>query len=360
MKTGNATFQERKDEDAYNEAERKVNSVLRAEGFVDLTKIDHVRPFGVEHMPERIGTGLDADFHQPVPDTNRPDGQISGLDDERTFEIVLTNGLVIRLQTFDKETRNEWMHRLADLIIYWKKRRAEDVNILKKTRQENLDLLRIDEEMEAFIGQYGKKWEVQNTMSSALIWNVCGISSCRTVTCGGNLYQKKTRHATFQKFYVVACHGKLLIFNNTIRKYTGEAIDAVHQEKRQEVSLRDAYVYSGIATESQLLYQNQTFDSNNPGRHALPRVYEDGWMSTDEDAMTCFVVWHGPKRTSIKSKDDDTKRARVKRVTALGSAGKSMVFKARSRQERDLWVMAIGVEIERLHTTDEIIVKAAK
>lgn len=80
-------------------------------------------------------------------------------------------------------------------------------------------------------------------------------------------------------------------------------------------------------------------------------------MATDEDAMTCFVVWHGPKRTSIKSQSDQGRRGRVKRVTALGSTGKSMVFKARSRQERDLWVMAIGVEIERLHTADEIQVK---
>ncbi|KAK6343304.1 hypothetical protein TWF730_010896 [Orbilia blumenaviensis] len=360
MRTGNATFQEHKDEDAYNEAERKVNSVLRAEGFVDLTKIDHVRPFGTENLPHRVPIGGDADFHESVPDSSHPDGQVKSLDIERTFEIVLTSGLIIRLQSFDLETRNEWMHRLADLIIYWKKRRGTDVAILKETRHENLDLLRIDEEMEAFIGQYGKKWEVQNTRSSPLIWNVCGISSCRTITYSGHLYQKKTRHATFQKYHVVACHGKLLIFNNMVRKYTGEPLDAVHQLKRQEVSLRDAYVYSGIATESQLLYQNQTFDSNNPGRHALPRVYEDGWMSTDEDVMTCFVVWHGAKHTSIKSKDDGGKRARVKRVTALGSAGKSMVFKARSRQERDLWVMAIGVEIERLHTADEIIVKAAK
>ncbi|KAF3289731.1 hypothetical protein TWF970_003491 [Orbilia oligospora] len=360
MRTGNAAFQEHKDEDAYNEAERKVNSVLRADGFVDLMKIDHVRPFGAENLPQTVPAGEDADFHQDVPDSDRPDGQVKALDDARTFEIVLTSGLIIRLQTFDLETRNEWMHRLADLIIYWKKRRGADVAMLKETRHENLDLLRIDEEMEAFIGQYGKKWEVQNSRSSPLIWNVCGISSCRTLTYSGHLYQKKTRHATFQKYHVVACHGKLLIFENTVRKYTGEPLDYVHQLKRQEISLRDAYVYSGIATESQLLYQNQTFDSNNPGRHALPRVYEDGWMSTDEDVMTCFVVWHGAKHTSIRSKDDGGKRARVKRVTALGSTGKSMVFKARSRQERDLWVMAIGVEIERLHTTDEIIVKAAK
>ncbi|KAF3917368.1 hypothetical protein ABW21_db0203034 [Orbilia brochopaga] len=360
MQTGNAEFQERKDEDAYNEAERKVNLMLRADGFVDLAKIDYVRPFGSSNVPERIGTGLDVGFHQPSRSTSQSSKPVTGSSDDHTFEIVLMSGLVIRLQTLDKDTRDEWMHRLADLVIYWKIRRAEDIALLKKTRQENLECLRIDEEMEAFIGQYGRKWEVQNTRASPLIWNVCGISSCRTVTHGGNLYQKKSRHATFQKYYVVACHGKLLIFNHTVRRYNGEPLDCIHQQKRHEVSLRDAYVYSGSATESQLLYQNQTFDSNNPGRHTLPRVYEDGWMSTDEDAMTCFVVWHGAKRTSIKSKDDEGKRSKVKRVTALGSRGKSMVFKARSRQERDLWVMAINVEIERLHTTDEIIVKPAK
>ncbi|KAJ6257044.1 hypothetical protein Dda_7928 [Drechslerella dactyloides] len=360
MQTGNATFQERKDEDAYEEAERKVNLMLRADGFIDLAKIDYIRPYGSNNVPEQIGTGLEVGYHQPECHTSRPAGDAVGSSDD-TFEIVLTSGLAIRLQqTYDQDTRNEWMNRLADLVIYWKRRRAEDIALLKKTRQENLDLLRIDEEQEAFVGQYGRKWEVQNTRSSPLIWNVCGISSCRTVTYGGNLYQKKSRHATFQKYYVVACHGKLLIFNHTVRRYNGEPLDCIHQQKRHEVSLRDAYVYSGSATESQLLYQNQTFDSNNPGRHALPRVYDDGWMSSDEDAMTCFVVWHGAKRTSIKSRDDEGKRGKVKRVTALGSTGKSMVFKARSRQERDLWVMAINVEIERLHTTDEIIVKAAK
>ncbi|KAF3942352.1 hypothetical protein ABW19_dt0209206 [Dactylella cylindrospora] len=181
VKTGNAIFQERKDEDAYNEAERKVNSLLRAEGFIDLTKIDHVRPLGTDNIPARVGTGLEADLHQAVPSRTQ-EGEVSELDGKRSFEIVLTNGLVIKLQTFDEETRNEWMHRLADLIIYWKKRRGEDVALLKKTRQENLDILRIDEEMEAFIGQYGRKWEVQNTRSSPITWNVCGISSCRTIT----------------------------------------------------------------------------------------------------------------------------------------------------------------------------------
>lgn len=48
------------------------------------------------------------------------------------------------------------------------------------------------------------------------------------------------------------------------------------------------------------------------------------------------------------------------RVTQLGASGKSIVFKARSRLERDAWVMSIGMEIERLNinTSEEIRVTA--
>ena len=43
-------------------------------------------------------------------------------------------------------------------------------------------------------------------------------------------------------------------------------------EKRQEISLSDSYVYSGILTENDLLPTYQAIDSYSPGRHALPRV----------------------------------------------------------------------------------------
>jgi len=42
------------------------------------------------------------------------------------------------------------------------------------------------------------------------------------------------------------------------------------------------------------------------------------------------------------------KRGGLRRVTALGAEGRSVVFKARSRAERDHWVMSIATEIERL------------
>ena len=80
-------------------------------------------------------------------------------------------------------------------------------------------------------------------------------------------------------------------------------------------------------------------------------------MSTDDEAMTSFVLWHGMKRSFVRSFSADGQRSHLKRVTALGQNGKGIVFKCRSRQERDIWVMALGMEIERLHAVDEIRVK---
>lgn len=175
----------------------------------------------------------------------------------------------------------------------------------------------------------------------------------------GILYRKTSRRAKFKKYFVVACHGKVLIFDNNLRNLAGVEVAHTMQDKRLEIGLEDAYVYSGIITENELLPQNhQQVDLYSSGRHALPRAYEDGWMSTDDDAMTCFVLWHGTKRSFVRSMSaDGSGVGRLKRVTALGQNGKAIVFKARSRQERDIWVMALGMEIERLHTVDEIRVK---
>lgn len=175
----------------------------------------------------------------------------------------------------------------------------------------------------------------------------------------GVLYRKPRKHATFKRYNVVLCHGEMLIFHNTYRSRTGTELPHVHQERHLTLSLRDCYIYSGLITENDLLYQNQTFDSSTPGRHPLPRVYQDGMTSHDEDTMTCFVLWHGMRRSLFKMTNEDGRTVRH-RVTQLGASGKSIVFKARSRLERDAWVMSIGMEIERLNinTSEEIRVTA--
>lgn len=252
------------------------------------------------------------------------------------------------LQSWNKQTRDEWVYRLNDLATYWKAREIADLAIVRKTRAENLKQLNVDQEVETHLGQYARKWEVSRTMASAEFYNVCGLSSCRAITLSGVLYRKPRRYSTFRRYAVVLCHGQLMIFRHTHRDSAGKAVDTVHQEHQLSISLRDCYIYSGLVTGSDLLYQNNTFDSNAPGHHALPRIFPDGYTSQDEDTMTCFVVWHGTRHSKFSRTDEDGKLVQHN-LTQLGTTGKANVFKARSRLERDQWVMSINMEIERLN-----------
>ena len=92
--------------------------------------------------------------------------------------------------------------------------------------------------------------------------------------------------------------------------------------------------------------------------------------------MTTFVLWHSKSKSwfrSSQNRDDvkdsqkqvaraggagagdgnstnsnTSKRSKFTRVSQLGVTGRSVVFKARSRAERDHWVLGISNEIERL------------
>ena len=73
--------------------------------------------------------------------------------------------------------------------------------------------------------------------------------------------------------------------------------------------------------------------------------------------MTCFVIWHGMKKSFFKTNENSGEgktTQRLKYVSRLGVPGRSIVFKTRSRAERDHWVMNIGMEIERLQQPEEV------
>ena len=162
----------------------------------------------------------------------------------------------------------------------------------------------------------------------------------------------------FQRCGVILAHGHLLIFHGTLRKFSGQEVPHIQHDRQANIDLKNCYIYSGLVCEGDLLYQNQTFDSNHPGHHAVPRVYlEDGWTSIDEDTMTCFVVWQPQNKSWFKvdeEQDSGKVRKRMRYVSRLGVPGRSVVFKARSRAERDHWVMNIGMEIDRLQAGEDI------
>lgn len=377
LRHGTSQSKQKHDLEAYKEAERKVHTLLKAEGYINLSHVIRVQNVHRGNTPadENVGEGPDVDFNQSVPDSHLDDGKTDQFDDHKTFELVLMNGLVIRLQAYNEATKKAWMDGLDKLIRYWKARLANDMNVYKTIRRLNLERLEIDEEMEAMLGQFAEKWEVTRAEASPQLFNMCGISGCRTITVSrpisnvtislelnypqmsGVLYRKPRRHSTFLRCGVILCHGQLLIFHGALRDHIGKELPHIQHDRQTAINLSECYVYSGLITESDLLYRNQTFDSNRPGHHVLPKVYrEDGWTSTDEDTMTCFVLWHGQRKSLFRTnRDEEGKpRQRLRYVSRLGVLGRTMVFKTRSRAERDHWVLNLGLEIDRLQGGEDI------
>jgi hypothetical protein len=367
------------DESALDEYRRKINNLSNCEGIIDLCNVKKVRKVHPDAQVADFSAGNESgsDAEDDVSDDldDDDDGGVEGIDDARCFELVLKNGLIIRLQAYDKQTMKEWKQRLRALVKYWHNRHTSDIELLKHVRKRNLDQLQIDEETEAIVGQFAKKWEVTKSIASAELYNMCGISCCRSIHLSGPLYRKPRLHSVFTATQCILVPGKLLLFATTLRTRTGRSLPHIHQDKMDVIDLNDCYLYSGLLTENDLLYQNQTFDSNNPGHHAIPRMWpDDDWTSRDEDVMSCFVIWRplnkgwfrAPTSNATDARRDSTmsgderikasgnKRARLKRVSQLGATGRSVVFKARSRIERDRWVLAIATEIERLGGGEDV------
>lgn len=169
----------------------------------------------------------------------------------------------------------------------------------------------------------------------------------------GQLYRKPRRHSTFKRCNVILAGGKLLIFRSALRERNGVAFPHIHHELETTLDLSDCYIYSGLLTDSDHLYANQTFDNSNPGHHSLPRAYlsPDVFTTSDDDSAITFVIWQPRRRNYFWAREygrrGQTKQT-LKHVSTLGVPGRTIVFKARSRVEKDRWVMSIASEIDRI------------
>ena len=188
-----------RDQRALNEAQRKTQMIVECDGYINLCNVRNIRHVvrGAVPTDTNVEEGSDVDFNMEVTNTREEDGSTKDFADERTFELKMKNGLVVRLQVFfviltiirrltasqahDNETKVEWMKCLRQLVVYWKRRAKADVALNKLIKQTNLEILGMDEETEAYLGQFAKKWELTKSYASADLYNMCGIASCRTI-----------------------------------------------------------------------------------------------------------------------------------------------------------------------------------
>jgi hypothetical protein len=183
LSNGNKEFIQRHDEEAFAQVQRNVHNTIHADGYIDMCRVQEVRNVqrGSSSADPNIGEGPSVDYNEEARDSRQDDGATQDFDDDRTFEMALDNGLVIRLQAYDAASRDEWVKRLDALVKYWRARCANDAAELQAVRRRNLKLLEIDEAMESIIGQFAKKWEVKKAEASPHLHNMCLLSGCRTI-----------------------------------------------------------------------------------------------------------------------------------------------------------------------------------
>lgn len=251
-------------------------------------------------------------------------------DASETFEVVCREGLKIKLVAETEEAASEWVERLRDHARYWPTKQRIDA---RQHADQAADSLAAAADVSA--------------IARPDLWNWCCIDGCSPMAHAGRLYLKDTSTKQFRPFYTVLCGSALVLFS----------IDrSPFHRRRQQYSLLDAYIYSGFLAEAEL-----TSVLHEDFWLGEARVYQDGLQCADDVQDCTFVLW---------LRRVETKRRRLKRIAGtrqaiadadkhyspvpLGRApAKTLIFRARSKLERDQWIWAIKQDMEnqgRVHT----------
>ena len=119
----------------------------------------------------------------------------------------------------------------------------------------------------------------------------------------------------------------------------------LHTRQFKTINLLDAYVCSGYFA-AQTLPKGQ-YRPNTP---AAPRRYQDGLETDDPEEDTLFTVWYRKKAPVVDivlagAGDASTPQ---NGVPGLASKRKLVIFRTRSKLERDGWCWALNCEIEKM------------
>ena len=349
------------DRAAMVDLERRSYQIVKSEGCIDLSRVKQVRP---------VPFNLVKVIHKRLVNFLWYQGSAASLNDEEVMdsalEVEMLIGGVVRLQAPSRSVRNEWVARLQKLAQYWRARQRDDNDMMIATRHANKLALQIDNYTDSNIAAEAGNVELMHAVAEPRLYNTDCLSLGRCVLMSGYLYLKPKMHANFVQYFVVLCPGFLLMYHMFKRSAaSGVSKQSSYYRHFLTIPINDSYVYSGETTSLDLLFRNGKLDSLNPGRHPLPRVYLDGWRLLDEEPTRCFSLWLARKSTMygrdkaaldyIALRHTETTAHNtlprnpgyIKLLRKFGLTGRKILFMARLRQERELWVTRILTEIDR-------------
>lgn len=324
---------------------RKISLILKADNCIDLTRCTDIKLLDA--------SGFNIKTMKIWNEANNmvwKNSQTLEATKSSIIELVIGKNVSKLLMAPDPETCQEWLSRLREIAFYWKRRLAADRQLLWDLKIKNLNTFNITELQEKHISAFVPKWMTELSTTNDHIYNVSAHALSRPIIHQGLIYHKSRKHSVFNKHFMVLIPGFIMLYHCFDRSIRGYAKDSTKYRHFLTIPIEKCYLYSGALSEQELLDRDKHFNSINPGSHSLSRVYADGWKSMDEESSRTFVMWFPNKRIMLSSvitpETPDSSKFHV--VDKLGVSGKSMIFMCRSRQERDLWMVKIYDELERV------------
>lgn len=370
----------KRDKFAMFDFERKIASILRSDGVLDMTEIKDIVSYNPGHIPLSVEIANDLAWTHKIDNSKLVNTKkVLEISKYSYFKIIMKNGVSVMLRAPDSQTKNEWITRLLALKEYWTLRIQADIDQLKKTKLSNIKNLKIDEyeDSNSSISTLNK-WENIHALADPHIHNITPNSMYRCIIKSGYIFQKPKKHSSFRKLYIVLIPGFIRLYKVFNKNFRGVINSATYHEHYMTIPIGDSYVYSGNICELDLVGSKSNHELDNrvePEKNSLPRVYNDGWYSSDDEVSRCFTLWFGKKRAiaghskalgthhahdsngqdtagnvseTLDTGDTTQKNPSLIRIVSrLGVTGKSMVFMCRSRQEKELWVGCLNTMLER-------------
>jgi len=122
----------------------------------------------------------------------------------------------------------------------------------------------------------------------------------------------------------------------------------LHHREYRKINLVDAYVTSGYF--AALTLPKGQF---SPTDSSVPRRYQDGLEADDPDEDMLFMIWYRPQAPIIDeaaatATGGGAHTSAQDKIPKLSAKRNLMVFRTRSKLERDAWCWAINCEIDKL------------
>jgi len=248
----------------------------------------------------------------------------------RCFEIVMISGYVIRFETYSCQTSQEWVERLRALVEYWTQRHhvdaRDEMDISYSTRHRPPVTPRVTKH--GFCN--GEKIptapivdaDLMPELSSLYHW--CTLDNCRSTVKSGRVFIRKGLQGQYKLVHLFLVTGRLLQYQVSRNSFL--------RHKSREINLMDSYVFSGYL--AALTLRPGEYHPETP---SVARRYVDGFEADDPEEDLLFAIWY--RKSRDRAADN---------VPSLSAKHKVIVFRTRSRVERDAWCWALGCEIEKL------------